>query len=84
MPTVKTAVSFDAPLLRQIDAVAAELKLPRSRLLALAAEQFLRRHQSAKLLEELNKAHADGPTAEEIEVRRAWKRQHRRRIEGEW
>ncbi len=83
MASVKTAISLDALLLRQIDAVAAELNVSRSRLLALAAAEFLREHESAKLLADLNRAHADGPTAEEVEMRRAWKRQHRRRVEGE-
>ena len=73
MSSVKTAISLDAPLLKQIDAVATELRVPRSRLLALAAREFLRRHQNAKLLAELNRAHADGPTAEEVEMRQAWK-----------
>ncbi len=84
MSTVKTAISLDAPLLRQIDAVAAELQMPRSRLLAEAAREFLLRHQNAKLLDALNEAHASEPTDEEIERRRALKRQYRRRIEGEW
>ena len=84
MSTVKTAISLEAPLLEQIDAVAAELRMPRSRLLAEAAKEFLVRYQNAKLLDALNKAHAGGPTEEEIEHRRAWKRQHRRRIEGQW
>ncbi len=84
MSAAKTAISLDPPLLQRIDAVAAELGLPRSRLLARAAEQFLRRHENARLLAELNRAHADGPTDEEIELRRAWKRQYRRRLEGEW
>jgi len=84
MTSVKTAISLEAPLLEQIDAVAAELHVPRSRLLAKAAREFLRRYQNAKLLTALDKAHAEGPTDEEIELRRAWKRQHRRRIEGEW
>ncbi len=84
MSTVKTAISLEAPLLKQIDAVAAELHMPRSRLLAEAAREFLLRHQNAKLLEALNEAHASGPTDEEIERRRAWKRQYRRRLESEW
>lgn len=84
MPSVKTAISLEAHLLKQIDAVATELRVPRSRLLALAAREFLRRHQNAKLLAELNRAHADGPTAEEVEMRQAWKRQYRSRLEGEW
>lgn len=84
MSSVKTAVSLEAPLLKQIDAVAAELRIPRSRLLAEAAREFLLRHQNAKLLAALDKAHASGPTEEEIELRRAWKRQHRQRVEGQW
>jgi len=84
MSSVKTAISLDALLLQQIDAVAAELRMPRSRLLAEAAREFLRRHQSSKLLAALNKAHANGPTDEEIEQRRAWKKQYRRRMESEW
>ncbi len=84
MSSVKTAISLDAPLLKQIDAAAAELRIPRSRLLARAAEEFLLKHQNAKLLDALNKAHASGPSDADIERRRAWKRQHRRRVEGEW
>ena len=84
MPSVKTAISLEAPLLRRIDATAAELDLPRSRLLSLAADEFITRHENAKLLEDLNRAHADGPTPEEIELRRAARRKHARRIEGDW
>lgn len=82
--SVKTAISLEAPLLKEIDAVAHELRIPRSRLLAKAAREFLRRYENAKLLEALNEAHANGPTEDEIERRRAWKLQHRRRIQGEW
>lgn len=84
MASTKTAISLDTPLLRRIDAAAAELQIARSRLLALAAEEFLRRHDSERLLAELNRAHAEGPTAEEVDLRRAWKRQHRRRVEDKW
>lgn len=84
MATVKTAVSLDASLLKQLDAAATELEMPRSRLLALAAERFLRKYQNAKLLEELNRAPSEGPSAAEIEHRRIWKKKHRRRLEGEW
>lgn len=81
---VKIAISLKAPLLKQIDAVATELDMPRSRLLAEAAREFLRRHESAKLLQALNEAHADGPTQEEVELRRAMKSRYRRRFEGSW
>jgi metal-responsive CopG/Arc/MetJ family transcriptional regulator len=84
MASMKTAISLDPPLLKRIDDAAAELRIARSRLLALAAEEFLRRYDSERLLAELNRAHAEGPTAEEVERRRAWKRQHRQRVEGQW
>lgn len=84
MASVKTAISLDALLLEQIDALAAELKMPRSRLLAQAAEEFLRQHENAKLLADLNRAHADGPTPEEVDMQRKWKSQYRHRLEGEW
>lgn len=83
-PNVRTAISLEAPLLERIDSVAEELDMPRSRLLAEAAREFLRRHESAKLLRALDDSHADAPSREEIERRRAWKRQHRQRIEGDW
>jgi len=84
MASTKTAISIESTLLRQIDALAADLGLARSRLMALAAEQFLKRHQNAELLSDLNASHADGPTEEEVDARRAWKRQHRRRIQDAW
>lgn len=84
MPNVKTAISLEAPLLRRIDTMAAELEIPRSRLLARAAEELIGRWENAKLLDELNRAHADGPSSKEIELRRAAKRKHLQRVEGEW
>lgn len=84
MSSVKTAISLEAPLLQAIDDTAAELHIPRSRLLARAAREFLQRYQNAKLLQSLNEAHVDGPTDEEIELGRARKRRHRHRVEGNW
>jgi predicted DNA-binding ribbon-helix-helix protein len=84
MPHVKTAISLEKLLLHRIDDVASDLGMPRSQLLARAAEEFLRRYESAKLLAALNEAHAEGPDAEEVERRRAWKYRHRRQVKGSW
>lgn len=65
MASVKTAISLDEPLLERIDAIAHELSLPRSRVIALAAEEFLHRQDSARILRLLDEAYADGPTREE-------------------
>ena len=80
----KTAISLDETLLERIDRAARDLDLPRSRLLARAAEEFLTEHENRKLLERLDRAYSDPPTAEEAEVRRRHRRRHRRTVEGTW
>lgn len=77
MTTVKTAVSLDASLIQRIDDLAKELELPRSRLIARAAEDFLQRWETRRLLIELNRAHTDEPTDEEVELRRRMREMHR-------
>jgi len=84
MAAVKTAVSLDEKLLERIDQAAEELRLPRSRLLARAAEDFLSERENRKLLERLDRVYGDPPTAEEEELRRRRRRQHRRNVEGSW
>ncbi len=68
MPNVKTAVSLEGPLFEQAEALAREMKISRSRLFALALEDFIRRYQNERLLEQLNAAYADGLDVEEQAV----------------
>ena len=82
--TTKTAISLDESLLERIDQAARELRLPRSRLLARATEEFLTEHENRKLLERLDRAYSDHPTAEEVGVRGGHRRRHRRAVEGSW
>lgn len=84
MAAIKTAVSLDERLLERIDRAAEELRLPRSRLLARAAEEFLVEYENQKLLEQLDRAYSDPPTAEEEELRRRHRRGHRRAVEDPW
>lgn len=84
MATVKTAVSLEGSLLERIDGLAEELDLPRSRVIARAAEEFLQRRETRRLLEELNEVYADEPTAEEIELRRRMRSKHRKLVAGQW
>ena len=50
MAYVKTAISLQENLLTQVDTLARELDISRSRLFALAVEEFLKRHQNQDLL----------------------------------
>ena len=59
MASIKTAISIEKPIFEQMDILAKDLKISRSRVFALAAEEFIQRHKNIELLEALNKAHSD-------------------------
>lgn len=63
--TVKTAISIDKDLLAQAEIAAQEMSLSRSRLFALALEQYLRRRQGQQMLEQINAAYRDEPDPDE-------------------
>jgi metal-responsive CopG/Arc/MetJ family transcriptional regulator len=84
MAYIKTAISLKDTLLEQIDALAEELDVSRSRLFVLAAEEFIRRHQNQQLLESINAAYDDLPDAEEERLDQQRRLKHRQLIEGEW
>ncbi|MGD8449416.1 MAG: CopG family transcriptional regulator [Desulfobacterales bacterium] len=66
MPNIKTAISIEKPIFEQIDVLAKQLKISRSRLFALAAQEFIQRHQNIELLKSLNDAYNDIPESEPI------------------
>ena len=84
MASVKTAISLQKPLFDQVEALAEKMNVPRSRLFALAVEEFVRRHQSQRLLQRINEAYEDVPDPTEAALRRRMRRQHRQMVEGEW
>ena len=84
MAAVKTAISLDESLLAGVDALARKLELPRSRVLALAAEELVARYESRDLLERLNQAHTEPPSNEERAIEKGMRVRHRRRVEGQW
>ncbi|HUP24946.1 MAG TPA: CopG family transcriptional regulator [Thermoanaerobaculia bacterium] len=83
MATVKTAISIDRPLLERIDRLAEELELPRSRVLALAAEEFVQRHERRRVVHAINQACQDDTEAERG-LRRRIRRKHLDLVRGEW
>ncbi len=84
MANVKTAISLQESLAEQADALARDLGISRSRLFALALEEFIRRYENRRLLEKINSAYADAPDAAEQALQRRIRRQHRQIVEGEW
>jgi metal-responsive CopG/Arc/MetJ family transcriptional regulator len=78
MEHVKIAVSLNRKLCEEGEALARELKISRSRLFALALEEFIRRRSSRRLLDRINAAYENAPDPSERALRRAMRRTHRR------
>jgi metal-responsive CopG/Arc/MetJ family transcriptional regulator len=84
METIKTAISIQKSLFEKAEDLAKEMKVPRSRIYALALQEFIRRRENKNLLTEINAAHADEPETSEKSLRKKSKPTHRRLVEGEW
>jgi metal-responsive CopG/Arc/MetJ family transcriptional regulator len=84
MANVKTAISIQQSLFEQAEALARELHISRSRLFALAVEDFMQRYENQRLLERINDAYADTTTPDEQALLRRMRRQQRQMVEGEW
>lgn len=79
VPKVKTAISIDNDLLEETAVIAQELDIPRSQVVSLALEDYIRRYRNKQLLEQINAAYDDAPDAEDtaaLEMMRA----HRRKL----
>jgi len=84
MEHVKTTISLPKTLFEQVEALAHEMHISRSRLFVLAVEEFIHRHESQRLLERINAAYAEAPDAAEQALHCRMRRQHRHIVEGEW
>ncbi len=83
MATVKTAVSIEESLFERAEVLAEELQVSRSRVFAIALEQFLQRYEGKRLLEKLNNVYAEAGPPDEKEAA-ARRTKHREIIEGTW
>ena len=84
MASIKTAISLQESLFEEADALAHRMKISRSRLLALALEEFLRRERDRELIGRINEAYEDYPDSSELKQRRAMRRLQREVVEDEW
>lgn len=84
MESVKTAVSIRKSLFEEVESLARKMKVPRSRLFTLALEDYIRRQENRKLLMQIDAAYTEGGDPAEETLRRQYRRQQRRMVEGEW
>lgn len=82
MATIKTAISLEDTLFEQIDELAKELNVSRSRLMALAAEAYLAQYQNQELLAAINDAYEDSDENDDLLLRQM--KEKRRAVVDEW
>ncbi|HRW09599.1 MAG TPA: hypothetical protein P5121_31075 [Caldilineaceae bacterium] len=81
--TTKTAISLDDNLFAQVEDLVQELDMSRSRVIALAIQEFIKRREKQKILEKLNEVYKDGPTDDEEVAKRAMKQYHQKLMADE-
>ena len=84
MPNIKTAISLEQSLFQQVDELACSLKISRSRVFALAAEELFKRRHSDALTHHLHAAYPIAAGEEDQEILRQIRGTHRRLAEAEW
>jgi predicted transcriptional regulator len=84
MANVKTTISIQKSLFKQAESLAREMKTKPNRLVVIALEDYLRRHENRQLLKKINRAYKDGLDAEEKLRLRQMRRVQRKLVEGEW
>lgn len=95
MAMTEIAISLEEPLLARINVRAGELNISPSRLVALAAEEYLEKHAPGErpsfggesyeaLLARINEAHADGLDDQERALVRGMRKKYRDTVKDPW
>jgi hypothetical protein len=83
MPNIKTAISIEKPIFDQVNNLAKDLNISRSRLFVIAAQEFIQRHTNMELLQAINDAHDDLPDFDTKIVDRMRPR-HLKMVKDQW
>jgi len=84
MSFVKTAISLDGDLFKKANELSAEMKVSRSKLFQFAIESYIKKYNSKKILDKLNKIYSGQPSTEEKELQRSMKKYHRTIAGDKW
>jgi metal-responsive CopG/Arc/MetJ family transcriptional regulator len=84
MANIKTAISIEQPLFKEIEALAKEMKISRSRLFSVAVRDFIQHHKNQELLNAINAAYNDRPDFSEERLNKQMKSKQRRLVKDTW
>ncbi len=81
MAGVKTAISVEKTLFEQVNQLAKEMHVSRSRLFVIAVTDYLKKCENQKLLAKINAAYDDFPNVEELRISQAMKKKQRKKLQ---
>ncbi len=81
--TVKTAISMQKELFEQVNQLAEELHVSRSKLFVMAVQDFIKKNENHDILSQINKAFSDYPDASELKNHNSMQKKHRENLERE-
>ena len=84
MTTIKTAISIQKSLFEQVDRLAKELNVPRSRVFVMAVEDFIKHYQNQQMLDKINQVYDELPAYEGQILADKMRKNQRRMVDGEW
>ncbi len=85
MAHVKTAISIDAGIFKDIERVTHKIHISRSRLFEMAVRDWLKRQKKRLLIQQINSAVEQDSCDEEDRQQMEWMREHQKGlVQGEW
>ena len=81
--SVKTAISIHKDLFNEVNSLASELNLSRSKVFVLAAQDFIKKYHNRSLLKKINQAYSESPDSEEIKIANKMKTKQNTLLERE-
>ncbi len=81
--SVKTAISLQEELFKEVNRLAKELHISRSKLFVLAVQDFIKKNENQNLLAQINKAFDDQPDSEESNVQNKMRNKQRKQLKRE-
>ena len=82
--TAKTAITVNRGLLQEVDRIAREMGVSRSRLFSAAVEEYLRHVRQHAMIEQLNRVYGDHPDPAEQQMASNMKAKMRPVIKDRW
>jgi metal-responsive CopG/Arc/MetJ family transcriptional regulator len=82
-PSVQTAISIQKELFQEVNSLAEELHVSRSKLFVLAVQDFIKKNENKKIISQINRAYKDNLNSEEKNLQKNMRLKQAKNLEKE-